>query len=159
MLNPNSRRKKSRTGAVTVEFAICASVFFMTAFTLLEFSRFMFVRHSVEMVAYEAARQGVVPGATADNVNSRAQSLLNASGIKQATVAIQPPVINSLTEEVSVTVSCNFSENSWLPPTFLTGQTLVSTITLEHENKAYLAASGVDVMDVIGDNDDEPIDE
>ncbi len=153
----NSRRLKRR-GAVTVEFAICASVFFMVVFTLLEFSRFMFVKHSVQMVAYEAARIGVVPGATASHISSRAQALLTASGIRDATVNITPPVINSLTEQVTVTVSCEFSKNSWLPPTYLVGQALSSTISLEHENKAFLHLEGTDITEIVGNNDNEPTD-
>jgi Flp pilus assembly protein TadG len=157
--NHSKPRRSERRGAVTVEFAICASVFFMVIFTLLEFSRFMFVKHSVQMVAYEAARIGVVPGATASHVSSRAQVLLTASGIRHATVNISPPVINSMTEEVSVTVSCEFSRNSWLPPTYLMGRTLSSTISLEHENKAFLHLEGTNITEIVGNNDNEPVDE
>lgn len=147
-----------RTGAVTVEFALCAVVFFTIVFSLLEFSRFAFVRHSVQMVAYEAARTGIVPGATSQIVSDRAQNLLAASGIQVAEVSIEPAVIGNATQEVSVTVSCDFADNSWLPPTFLTGRTITTTVTLEHENKAYLNPDGSDITEVIGDNDDEPID-
>ena len=147
-----------RCGAVTVEFALCAVVFFMSVFTMLEFSRYVFVRHSVQMVAYEAARVGIIPGATAQHVTNRAQALLDASGVAVASVEITPNVINNATQQVSVTVSCNFADNSWLPPTFLVGKTISTTVTLEHENKAFLNQEGVDISDVIGDNDDEPID-
>lgn len=144
---------------MTVEFAICASVFFMVVFTLLEFSRFVFVKHSIQMVAYEACRVGVIPGATNQHVTNQAQAMLTATGVRNASVTITPAVINSLTEEVTVTVSCNFTENSWLPPTYLTGQTIQSSLTLGHENKAYMQNANVDITDVVGDNNDEPVDE
>ncbi len=154
-----NQNKNLRSGTVTVEFALCASIFFMLIFTMLEFARFMFVTHSVQMVAYESARTGVVPGATADHVQSRAEALLSACGVRQATVVIDPPIINSFTEDVTVSVSCDFTNNSWLPPTWLTGQTISSATTLEHENKAYLNSGQEELSDIFGNNDDEPLDE
>lgn len=144
---------------MTVEFAICASVFFLVVFTLLEFSRFVFVKHSVQMVAYEACRVGVIPGATNAHVTNRAQAMLTATGIRNATITVTPPVINSLTEEVTVVVNCNFTENSWLPPTYLTGQTIQSSLTLSHENKAFIQDAAVDITEIVGNNNNEPLDE
>lgn len=151
-------RAPHRAGTVTVEFAVCAVVFFSIVFTILEFSRYVFVRHSVQMVAYEAARSGIVPGATAEHVSQRAANLLSASGIMVADVSITPSVIDNATEQVIVTISCAFSENSWLPPTFLTDRVITTSVTLEHENKAYLNQQGVDITEVIGDNEGEPVD-
>ena len=164
-----SRRQRAadRRGAVTVEFAICATVFFMFIFGMMELTRYIYVQHSVQMVAYEAARAGVVPGATRADVVARAEDLLAATGIHvydpPQVEATNPDAaeaeINSLTEAVRVTIDCDFANNSWLPPTFLKGATISSTIELQHENMAYLQPGQTDLEELIGNNDNEPIDE
>lgn len=152
------RANASRRGAVTVEFAVCASLFFMLTFAGLEFGRFFYLQHGVQMVAYEAARAGIVPGADVEDVESRANSLLNAAGIPRATVEVIPDEIDTQTRDVMVRVTCNFNENSWAPPTFLTDKVIVSEIELQHENNAYLDPDDVDLESIIGNNDNEPID-
>jgi Flp pilus assembly protein TadG len=131
----------------------------MFIFGMLEMTRYIYVEHSVQMIAYEAARAGVVPGATNTDVETRANNLLQATGIRLADVTVTPASINNLTEEVSVNVSCDFSQNSWIPPTFLTNRTISTTISLQHENMAYLQPGDTDLESVIGNNDAEPLDE
>lgn len=144
---------------MTVEFAICASVFFLFIFAAMEFSRYFLVQHAIQMVAYESARAGIVPGATRDRVQTRADNLLQACGVPNATIDITPEAIDATTREVTVTVAANFNENSWIPPTFLSNRTLEYAITLQHENNAYLDPEDTDVGELIGNNDSEPIDE
>jgi Flp pilus assembly protein TadG len=164
-MNRNSVRYRSqssiadRRGVVTVEFAICASIFFTLILGMLEFSRFIYVQHAVQMVAYEAARVGIVPGASRENVEARAASLLAASGVRVADVFVSPAVINNLTEQVSVNVNCDFANNSWISPSFLASRAINSTITLQHENMAYLRPGDQSLEAIIGNNDNEPIDE
>jgi Flp pilus assembly protein TadG len=153
------RRAAFRQGMVTVEFALCASIFFMFIFGMLELTRYIYMQHSVQMVAYEAARAGVVPGATVSDVQTRAANLMAATGINVYTMNVTPTNINTLTENVSVTIHCNFADNSWVPPFFITSQQLASTITLQHENMAYLQPGDTDLASIIGDNASEPIDQ
>ncbi len=148
----------SRKGAVTVEFALCVSIFFLFVFGMLELSRYKYVQHSVQMVAYESARAGVVPGASVNTVRTRAQNLMQATGVRNYSIVVSPTTINNLTENVSVTISCNFGENSWVPPTYLTNRAIASTITLQHENMAYLRPGDTDLASIIGNNNSEPRD-
>ncbi len=160
----NSSQRKTqvcghnRRGAVTVEFALCASIFFMFIFGMLEISRYLYVQQSVQMSAYEAARAGVVPGATHADVQARGNELMAATGVSVFSMSITPAVINNLTENVSVTIDCNFAANSWVPPFFVPDSQITSTITLQHENMAYLQPGDTDLADIIGDNDGEPTD-
>ncbi len=155
---PQSASHSSRRGTVTVEFALCASIFFMFVFGMLELTRFIYVQHSVQMVAYEGARAGVTPGATADDVRERVDNLMQATGVHVYTVSVAPAVINNLTENVAVTINCNFNDNSWVPPSFLTNRTIVNTISLQHENMAYLRPGDTSLEDIFGNNDNEPTD-
>lgn len=145
------RRSRKRLGVFTVEFAVCSSVLFLSVFASLEFSRFMFARHSVDQAAFEAARIGVVIGNTRAQVEAAATNVLASAGLRNATVTVTPQTIDGNTTTVTVQVSCPFASNSWLPPRIFGTQPLVSSVTLDHENKAYTTTQ-VDV----GNNNNEP---
>ena len=144
-----------RRGAFTVEFAFCCGIFFVVMMAGIEFARFMYARHSVDQAAYEAARVGIIPGATPAEVEVTARRILNATGIRGATVAITPTTFTDQTATVNVKIECNYADNSWIGPVFLAGARIKSDLTLDHENKAYLVT---DRDPDIGDNDNEPID-
>ncbi len=144
---------QSRKGAFTVEFAICAGLFFSVLLAGFEFARFMYARHSVEQAAYEAARVGIIPGKKPADVSAKAMQILSATGIRNATVTVTPNVFTTSTPTVMVEIRCKYSDNSWLKPVFLSNTDFYSAITLDHENKAYLVNAGS-----VGNNDDEPID-
>jgi Flp pilus assembly protein TadG len=151
--------RAKRSGATTVEFAICAPIFFTFVFGMLELSRYLYIQQAVQMTAYEAARAGVVPGATAADVQTRCNGLMSATGVRVFSMVTNPAAINNLTENVSVTINCNFAANSWVSPFFLPNSEISSTITLQHENMAYLQPGDADLASIIGENDSEPIDD
>lgn len=140
-------------GAFTVEFAICSGLFFTTLLSGFEFARFMYARHSVDQAAYEAARLGIVPGRTPSEVVAKANQILNATGVRNGSVTVTPSVFTSSTSTVTVEIRCKYSDSSWLKPVFLANSDMVSKITLDHENKAYLITAGT-----VGNNNNEPVD-
>ena len=145
---------KKRQGAYTVEFAICSTILFLLVFGLFEFTRFMFVRQAVDQAAYEAARVGIVPGAQINDIRSRAEGLLAAAGVSNASVTITPQVIDESTREVTVEVSCNFSDNSFVPGVFLGSQQILGRTTLDHENQAFLIPEGAAAAAALNENDE-----
>lgn len=147
--------KHRRRGAYTVEFALCCSVFFLIVFTGIEFSRFMFARHSVDQAAYEGARVGILPGATSDQIRAAANKVLGATGVRNATITITPSVITEATETINVKISSRYSDNSYVGSVFLQNGVLESSVTLDHENKAYLVKER---QPGLGNNDNEPQD-
>ena len=72
---------RRRTGATAVEFAIVAPIFFTLVLASLEFGRLNIIRHTADQAAYEAARFAMVPGATAAEAKSKAESILKIVGI------------------------------------------------------------------------------
>lgn len=150
----SKRRPKCRQGAYSVEFALCATILFLVVFGLFEFSRFMFVRQAVDQAAYEAARVGIVPGAQNDDIRSRAEALLNAAGIANCNITISPALIDSSTREVTVEVSCNFSDNSFVPGAFLGDSEIVGRTTLDHENQAFLIPEDAAAAAALNENDE-----
>jgi len=148
------RAQNSRRGAFTVEFALCSSILISIMLASIEFNRFMYARHSVDQAAYEAARVGIVPGRTPNDVRATANRILNATGIRNATVTVSPAAFTDSTDTVTVSIRCNYAESSWLRPFYLSSTEIVADMTLDHENKAYL----IDVQGDIGQNDNAPID-
>ena len=127
------RARKRRKGAAAVEFALTAPLLFLFVFTSVEFARMNMIRHTVDNAAYEAARAGIVPGATAANVEARARSIMSYVGAVSVDVVITPSVILPETEAVTVEVSVPCNQNAFLAPHFFADGTLVGTTTMTRE--------------------------
>lgn len=135
MVCPNGyrRRNSDRRAAVVVEFAIVASVFFLILSASFEFVRLNVIRHTADNAAYEAARHAMVPGATAAEAITKANSILNVVGIRGATVTITPPVLSSNIPDVNVRIDIPLGSNGWITPKFTNGKTLTVQSTLKKE--------------------------
>ncbi|TWT31180.1 TadE-like protein [Posidoniimonas corsicana] len=123
----------NRRGAVVVEFAIIAPVFFMVIFAMFEFSRLNVLRHTADNAAYEAARLAIVPGATAADAENEANRILRIVGARDAVVTVTPAVIDRSTTEVTVEVAVPLNTNGLVTPRFTRGRTLQSRSTLRTE--------------------------
>lgn len=129
--------KHSRRGAVMVEFAIVAPVFFVFIIIAFEFGRLNVIRHTADNAAYEAARHAMVPGATAAEAVAKAKSILNVVGTQGAKVSVNPPVLGPTVDSVQVTVVVPMAQNGWIAPRFSSATTMrsVSTMRTEHMGK------------------------
>lgn len=132
-----------RRGVLTIEMAICIPILFLVLLGALEFSRMNMLRNSVDNAAYEGARRGVVPGATATDCQNAALGVLNAVGANSASISVTPPIINDATTQVTVTISLPVSANSWGPARFLGGATLRSVSTKSREFVGQLVPTSV----------------
>ncbi len=129
-----SARRNHRRGAVTVEKAVAAPVLFLFVFASVEFSRVNMIRNTIENAAYEGARRGVLPGATAANCAAVTQGLLDIIGVADSTITVGPLVILADTKEVTVTVEVPMTmANGYITPTYYLGTTLRSAVTLSRE--------------------------
>ena len=90
-------KKTQRTGALSVEAALCIPILFLLFFAQFEFSRVNSMRHSIHDATYEAARRGIPAGATVADIQARATQLLNATSVKNATVTVTPGTITQTT--------------------------------------------------------------
>ena len=124
---------KSRRGVATVEFAICAPIFFLAVFASFEFAWLQVVRHTPDNAAYEAARHVVVPGASSAEAVVRAEELMNAVGANGFTVDINPSVITKDTTEVTVSIDIPMSQNSLTIGRFSSSNTMTRTATMRTE--------------------------
>ena len=129
---PPARRRR-RSGAMVVEFAICAPILFLFFFAALEFSRVNMIRQTIENAAYEGSRRGIVPGATANDCRNAAQVVLNTVSTNDANITVTPSVITPNTSQVTVTISVPVDSNSWITPLFFDNKTLSNSMTMRRE--------------------------
>ncbi len=124
---------KLRHGAVSVEFAITASLAFLFFFAAFEFSRVAMIRGTVDNAAYEGARAGLIPGATASDVEKRARDILRTALIRTATVTVTPNPIRFRDETVTVRIDIPLDRNTFSPALFFGGKTLSRSIQMKRE--------------------------
>jgi Flp pilus assembly protein TadG len=130
------RLRVLRNGAVAVEFAITAPIFFLFLLAAFEFGWLNVMRHTADNAAYEAARTVIVPGATAAEATAKATSILNVVGARGATISITPSTITNATTTVTVAVDIPMKSNGLITPRF-TGKTILhsqSTLNTERAN-------------------------
>ena len=131
---PSRRRaSKPRSGAVAVEFAIVTPLLLLVVFGAIEFARLNMLVHSVENAAYEGARRGMVPGATAAAARDEAKAILDAVGAIGATVTVTPEVVTPESPVITVAISLPLNSNAWLTPRFTRDATLSRSCTLTRE--------------------------
>ena len=122
------RRRQRRRGAAAVEFALVAIPFLILVFTMVEFGRFVMIYQILTDAAREGARQAVVESATPDDVETAVQNLLDKCTLSKATVSVSPSDFTYLWlgDSVTVTVSVNYGDVSWISPIWIAGSPTLS---------------------------------
>ena len=125
-----------RAGATLVEFALVAPILFTVIFACIDFGRALMTTQSLEEAARSGCRIAILRGATTTEIEDEVDRILGPTGISDYTVSLQPASIASAPRwsPVSVTVSADFADMSWLPlPTFVGDKTYSSSSTLAKE--------------------------
>ena len=144
--------KRRRRGATTVEFAVVLPLLLLFVFAGLEFSRANMLRNTIANAAFEGARSGIIPGASASDARAAAQGLLDMLQVNDSTISISPTTINNQTETVTVTVTTPMSmANHYVTPKFFLGDSLTASITLPREGVTLSPPTGGGG----GDDDDD----
>lgn len=118
------RRKMAshqRDGAVTVEFALTATILFTVIFGGIEFARFSILNHAADHASYVAAREAMIFGATVTDVKLAAQGHLDAFGIEGATVSVSPDPLTDAARLVEVVIDVPVASNAWTVPKIFKG--------------------------------------
>ena len=125
--------KLSRRGAVALEFAIVAPMFFVLIITAFEFGWLNVIRHTADSAAREAARHAIVLGATSAEAVAKANSILNIVGTRGARVSVNPTTLGPDVDTVTVTVEVPMTQNGWIAPRFTSAMTMRSFSTMRTE--------------------------
>ena len=118
---------------MTVEMALTLPLLLLIVMISIEFGRMNIIRHTVDNAAYEAARRGIVPGATAADVESRAREIMGAVGARGVAVTVTPSVIDLNVAEVNVLVEVPADTNGFIAPKFFSGKTMAGNCTMSRE--------------------------
>jgi Flp pilus assembly protein TadG len=127
------RFASARRGAAMVEMAVTSGLVFFFFFAALEFCRVSMIRHSVEHALYEGARQGIVPGATAAQIQNTSRTILGRIGVSGATIDVTPANIQNSTPEVSVRIRLPLDRSLFAPAFFFAGKSLDRTLVMQRE--------------------------
>ena len=100
-------RNHCRSGATTIEFAMVVPIILSLVFGLMEWGRFEMIRQVTSTAAFNAARQGCLPGAISTEVEDRVDSILGVYLISGATTTVALSETDTL-----VHVSVPVDENS-----------------------------------------------
>jgi TadE-like protein len=125
-----------RRGAVLVEFAIVAPIFFLLVLGIFEFGRGMMVQALLTSAAQQGARAGSLTNAQTSDVTAAVNGCLAPGGISGASVTVTPSPPSSAApgQDVKVIVSVSYASVSWIPaPKFLKTATLKSTAIVQRE--------------------------
>jgi len=123
------RWQARRRGAATVEFALTVPLVFLFFFASIEFGRVYMIRQTLQNSAYEAARLGLVPGTSDETIRKAANSMMGAVSVKKPRVSVVQD-----DQTVTVSVSVDVNDQSWLAPVFFNGKQLNSTLTLNKDS-------------------------
>ena len=129
----NKLRRSQRRGTTTVEMAFAAPILFLVVFSTVEFWQINTYRNMATEAAYEAARLGVLPGVTAQQIEDRALDAMNKVGATGTFVTVEPATIEIDTEEVTVTVNVPVADNGWIVSKFFAPQHIVRSSTMVRE--------------------------
>lgn len=136
----NANPRRFRRGAAVVEFAVVVPVFLILVFGIIEFGRMVMVQQIITNAAREGARKGIVPGSSADEVNTTVLSYLTSTSINGANTSVSPdPASVTYGQGITVTVAVPFSSVSWLPAPFFLGKSVLTascTMRSEQDNSS-----------------------
>ena len=83
-------RSRARSGAVTVEFAVCLPMILALVFGSIEAANAVFLQQALTVAAYEAGNVASAMGGSSDSAMAQASAVFQALGVKSATVTVSP---------------------------------------------------------------------
>ena len=128
-------RRQQRSGVAVTEFAVCLPVIMLMILAMIESCSMIFLKQSLTISSYEGVRTALIDNATADDVRSSSQQILDDRRIQGGTITITPANFEALPpgEYVQVTVTAPADANSVIPGSFFLGRTLTGTATMMKE--------------------------
>ncbi|MCA9122689.1 MAG: pilus assembly protein [Planctomycetaceae bacterium] len=128
-------RVSRRRGAATVELSICLPLFITILFGSIEASNLIYLRESLCLASYEAARQAVSLDASKKDIEKRAKQLLSSRGIDNPTITFSPDDTTNASggEPVTVTVSVPASSQTLLPKVIYGQRTITAQTSFVKE--------------------------
>ena len=128
------KRSQRRSGAAVVELAISLPLLLTLVFATIETCKMISLKKELSIACYEAARVGILPGATPSEASERAEMFLADRGIEGYTVTLEPASFAAATpgDALKVVVKADCSMNSVIGDWY-TEKTIEESITMLFE--------------------------
>ena len=123
-------RLRSRCGTAALEMAVSLPLLITLVFGSMEMANAVFLRQSINMAAYEAAKVITRPGSNEALARTRCQEVLTVRKVGIYTLTFTPTVTSATAKgaQVLVTLSAPASNLSYGPVQFMTGKTITSRV-------------------------------
>ncbi len=130
--NSEATRSRSRLGTAATEMAVSMPLLISLVFGSMEMANAVFLRQSVNMAAYEAAKVITRPGSNEVLARSRCDSVLAVRKVSAYTLSFSPTVTTATPRgtQVTVTLTVTASNLSYGPVQFMAGKTMTSTVVM-----------------------------
>jgi Flp pilus assembly protein TadG len=139
--------KQRRRGAALVEMAVCMPVLIMVILAIIEFGRGMMVAELLNDGARVGARQAILAGSTNAAVTQTVTTFMQATSVNSQAITVNITVTsatgnpdpgnqlaNAHTGDVcAIQVLVPFNQVSYIPGTYLAGDTLKGACSMLHE--------------------------
>ena len=86
----SKNRISKRSGAAVVELALCLPVLFLIVLGTVEVCNGIFLRQSLEIMAFEGARISVTPGATTSDIQDQVNTIAATRNVNIDSVTVTP---------------------------------------------------------------------
>ena len=133
--NRTSKRRSRRRGVAAVEFAVCLPVILLLVFGSIEASSFIFLRQSLNVAAYEGAREAIRVGATNSDATESVDNILTSRRVRDFRVSFPngESGIAQRGEEIVIEVTAPTSPNSPLAGQFVANRNLTARVVMVKE--------------------------
>jgi Flp pilus assembly protein TadG len=131
-LHVNKRGVLGRSGTAVLEMAVSLPLLITLVFGGMEMANAVFLRQSMNMAAYEAAKVITRPGSNEALARTRCQEIMTVRKVSTYTLTFSPTVTTETARgtQVTVTLSAPASNLSYGPMQFMTGRTLSTTVVM-----------------------------
>lgn len=127
-----SKPLHQRLGTAAMETAVALPLLVMVVFGSIEMANAVFLRQSVNMAAYEAAKVITRPGSNETLARTRCAEILSVRKVTTHTLTFNPTVTTSTARgtQVTVTLVAPASNLSYGPVQFMSGKTISCTVVM-----------------------------
>ncbi len=118
-----------------VELAVSLPMLVGLAMATIETCRFLYIKQSVKIAAYECARLAIVPGAVEEDVQDLCTVILQNRRLKNFTVACDPSDLSTLSygDALRVTVDLPLDDNMLVGSWLFAGKRLIQDVNIMAE--------------------------
>lgn len=126
------QRLQLRCGTATVEMAVTLPLLITLVFGSMEMANAVFLRQSLNMAAYEAAKVITRPGTNEALARTRCQEVLTIRKVDTYTLTFSPTVTTATPRgtQVTTTLSAPATNLSYGPLQFMSGKSMTSTVVM-----------------------------